>query len=121
MQALWTHVIETVACPSTPSACVWTEALPCLTRKLLRNAADVAYDHQRELEKLQSEADQVHNAEERARNSATRAQHYADEADAMEEAHEAEVARLNGELREAKGREEALQGVIAQWMSARGA
>ena len=40
--------------------------------------------------------------------------------DAMEESHEAEVARLQGELREAKGREEALQGVIAQWMSAQG-
>ena len=40
--------------------------------------------------------------------------------DAMEERHEAEVARLRGQLREAKAREDALQGVIAQWMSAHG-
>ena len=38
----------------------------------------------------------------------------------MEAAHADEVVRLQGELNKSKGREEALQGVIAQWMSVQG-
>ena len=58
--------------------------------------------------------------EGRARAADKRVAEFAKDMEAMEESHEAEVARLQGELREAKGREEALQSVVAQWMGAHG-
>ena len=59
-------------------------------------------------------------AQEGERAAEKRASECRTEMEEMEESYEAEVARLRGELREAKGREQALQGVIAQWMSAQG-
>ena len=59
-------------------------------------------------------------AQEAARAARKRATECASDMEAMEETYEAEVARLQGALREAKGREDALQGVVAQWMGAHG-
>ena len=123
VQVLWDHAVDTFAY-ATDADNVWTDALPSLVRKLLSKAADVAYDHEQELEKAQIGADCLAYETARAERATKKMLEYGSEVDAMEEAHAAEIARLQGELREAravaKGREEALQGVIAQWMSAQG-
>ena len=124
VQALWTHVVETFAYPSTPDACVWTEALPTLTRQVLAKASRDQAKQEWDLESAQLA---VQDADGRAEAAWQRSFGHAKELGEVEEAHEAEVARLQAQLREARmhlhharGREEALQGVIAQWMSAQG-
>ena len=86
-------------------------------RKLLRNAGNVTYEHERESDLAQFAA----QGKEEMHNEATkRTSELAKKIDEMEAAHADEVARLQGELNKSKGREEALQGVIAQWMSVQG-
>jgi hypothetical protein len=123
VQVLWDHAVDTfVYCgPGHGGAAdVWSSALPSLVYKLVRDATWAAYDHQQELEKAQTGASDLANAQQTAERASKKMAEYAYEVDDMEDEHEKEVARLQGELREAKGREEALQGVISQWMSAHG-
>jgi hypothetical protein len=94
----------------------WSCKLPCFTNSLLRDAAAApvsAREHGYALE-------EVAIAQKAERAADKRVAEFAANMDAMEESHEAEVARLQGELREANGREEALKSVIAQWMGAHG-
>jgi hypothetical protein len=120
VQVLWDHAVDTFVDSTHADVYVWTEALPSLVRKLLADAANAMHDHERELEKAQMGAGDLAYAQEKAERASKKMIEYADEVDAMEETHATEIARLQGELREAKGREEALQGVIAQWMHAQG-
>lgn len=124
VQVLWDHAVDTfVYCGLDTDGAedVWSSALPSLVRKLVRDATWAAYDHEQELAHQQQElAHQQQTAERTAERASKKMVEYAYEVDAMEDEHEKEVARLQGELREAKGREEALQGVISQWMSAHG-
>ena len=118
VQVMWDHAVDTYS-----GGTAWAEVLPSLVRKLLCDAANAAYDHERELDKARMGGDDLAFAQKQAADASAKMVAYAEEVDAMEEAHANEIAHLRGELREAraeaKGREEALQGVIAQWMSAR--
>ena len=120
VQVLWDHAVDTYAHGGPGGENVWTKALPSLVRKLLRDAVNAAYDHERKLEEARVGADNLAYAEKKAADASHAQSMCAEELDAMEEMHADEVIRLKGELREAKGREEALQGVITQWMSAQG-
>ena len=124
VQVLWDHAVDTfVYCGPGHGGAedVWSSALPSLVCKLVRDATWAAYDHEQELAHQQQElAHQQQTAERTAERASKKMVEYAYEVDAMEDEHEKEVARLQGELREAKGREDALQGVVAQWMGAHG-
>jgi hypothetical protein len=77
----------------------WQLGLPCLVKHLMRERTELAQWHDEDQDLLEAQA-----AEMRALRCARSA-----DADAAE----SEIERLEGELREAKAREEALKGVLA--------
>ena len=120
VQALWEFAVDrfvTARDMNDADSCIWTETLPSFARKVLSNATLERAKHEWDLESAQIA---TRDAEKQIAEVRAEMREIGREMGEMEEAHEVEVARLKGELREAKGREEALQGVIAQWMSAHG-
>ena len=117
-QALWQYATRYGKTgPSEPDVW-WSLELPAFVVSLMRDdpafsGAVTAQEHGYALEDIALAQEATRAANERATECAS-------DMEAMEETYEAEVARLRGALREAKGREDALQGVIAQWMGAHG-
>ena len=123
-QALWAYAADSPGRQPDEADGWWSLTLPGFVRWLQRRDVyrqeDLVRDRGLDQKEITAAGEATRAAEARASESAAAM-------DEMEESYEVEVARLQAQLREAqmrlhhaKGREEALQGVIAQWMGAQG-
>ena len=123
-QALWAYAADSPGRQPDEADGWWSSTLPgfvsWLQRRDVHRQEDLARQRGFDQEDVSLAGEWTRRAEARASESAAAMEE-------MEESYEVEVARLQAQLREAqmrlhhaKGREEALQGVIAQWMRAQG-